>query len=104
MKFTCPGKIPVPTPGTPVALTTDKTITAHSIVVSQVPGTTGLTYLKNIKTGTAITARAFLAPGPGYLDEHRIDSGNQTNPLYPADWAVDAANATEGLNVYWVTE
>jgi hypothetical protein len=104
MTITARGKLPVVTPGTAVPLTTDAKLTAHTIVVSQVPGTTGTVYLKNIKSGTAVIARAFLpAGGSAFLDEHRIEGGDLINPLRPADWAVDADNPTEGLNVYWAT-
>lgn len=102
MTFKCLGKVAVPTPGTPVALSTDATEVAHYIVVSQVPAMAGVVYLKNIKTGTAVIVRAFVPSSTsGFIDEHRIKGADLANPLHPADWAIDAANATEGLNVYW---
>jgi hypothetical protein len=104
MTFTVLGKVPVPTAGTPVPLSTDKTLIAVKIVVSQVPGTSGVTYLKNIKTGVALIARAFLPPGAsGFTDEHLLEADDESDLLYPADWAIDAAVNGEGLNVYWVT-
>lgn len=106
MIFKCLGKVAVPTPGTPVPLSTDPTLTAHYIVVSQIPAMAGVVYLKNIKGNASGTiVHAFLPAGTtGFLDEHRLDGDALANPLYPADWAVDAANATEGLYVYLVTE
>jgi hypothetical protein len=105
MTFTNLGKVPVPTPGTPVPLTTNKALTACRIVVSQVPGTTGLVHLKNIRASAAgVIARSFLVPGAsGFADEHVLDCGNGSNQMYPWEWGIDAANATEGLNVYWAT-
>jgi hypothetical protein len=108
MTFVCLGKIALPTPGTPVPLSTDPTQTAHCIVVSQVPGGAGTVYLKNIKGGngpSGVIVRAFVQTGTtGFLDEHRLDGDCQIDPLYPADWAIDAATTNDGMNVYWVTE
>jgi hypothetical protein len=103
--FTTPGKIAVPTPGTPVRLTTDATITCHQIVFSPVPGNTGNVHIKYGRSLAApVIMRSFLpAPASGFIDEHCIAT-DMTNPLYPADFYVDAAVATEGLNVYWVAE
>jgi hypothetical protein len=86
-------------------LSADKTIQAHYIVFSQDPASTGKVYLKNVKGGQAVLIRAFIPPGTtGFLDEHRLDGDSQANPLYPADWAVDAANTGDGMIVYWVSE
>ena len=45
MTITCLGRINVPTPGTPVPLTTDLTVTATKIFFQVIPGLTGKTYV-----------------------------------------------------------
>ncbi len=105
------GKIVVPTPGTPVPLTADATIKVHAIVVSQLPGSTGVTFfgLQNAinptfsKTTGAGVLKSFLPPGAsGFTDEHKFDSDDRGNVLVAADFRVDANTANDGLYAYGI--
>jgi hypothetical protein len=105
------GKIIVPTPGTPVPVTADATIKVHAIVVSQIPGSTGITYfgLQNAinptfsKTTGAGVLKSFLPPGAsGFTDERTVTADERGNALVAADFKVDAAVANEGLYAYGI--
>jgi hypothetical protein len=101
------GKVPVPTPGTPVALSSDPTVHCAKIILSQVPGATGKTYFGKAglsKSTLAGVVGAFLPPAAtGLLDTREIaaeeDGGN---PLRLSDYAVDADTAGEGILVSYV--
>ena len=99
------GKIAPSAAGTPVQCTADRTIVAQKIYVSQVPGTTGITYFgrSNLVKATLVgCVKAFLPPGAsGFIDLFEIDADGG-NPLYPADYWVDAATNSEGLIVAYL--
>jgi hypothetical protein len=103
------GKIVVPTPGTPVQLTTDTSIKVHKIIVSQIPGSTGNTYfgIQNAlnptfsKTSGAGVLKSFLPPGTsGLTDSHPVSAAENANGLVAAEYRVDADTANQGLYAY----
>lgn len=112
------GKIVVPTPGTPVALTATAALLAfkvHKIVIVQLPTpTTGKVYF-GINTitpdGATVTfskstgagvLHAFVPAGTaGLLDEHCVCApGGQGNVLNLGDFLVDVDSANDGLYAY----
>jgi hypothetical protein len=105
------GQIKVPTPGTPVALTADPTIKVNAIVVSQVPGGVGVTFLGlqnainpvfNKATGAGVV-KSFLPAGPsGFLNTHTVQAAENSNVLVAADYRVDANTANDGLYAYGI--
>ena len=56
MTINCMGRVNVPTPGTPVPLSTDPTVTASKLFFQVIPGLTGKTYV-----GTPTMTKATLA-------------------------------------------
>ena len=99
------GKIAPSSAGTPVQCTTDRTIVAQTILVSQIPATTGVTYFGRsglVRASYANVIKGFLAPGAsGFTDTLQIDAP-QGNPFVLADYWVDAAVNSEGLVVAYV--
>jgi hypothetical protein len=100
------GKIAVPSPGTPVRVTSDTSIRAHRIRFAVVVGETGRVFLgvagMNKATGTGVV-KEFWPTGAcgGVADELVLESA--AGDLRPADYYVDANTAGEGLIVaYWI--
>ena len=100
------GKIAVPTPGTPVRVTSDTTIRAHRIRFAVAIGETGRVFLgvqgMNKLTGAGVV-KEFWPTGAGgdVADELVLESA--AGDLRPSDYYVDANTAGEGLIVaYWV--
>jgi hypothetical protein len=100
------GKIAVPTPGTPVRVTSDASIRAHRIRFAVVIGETGRVFLgmagMNKATGAGVVKEFWpTGAGGGVADELVLESA--TGELRPADYYVDANTAGEGVIVaYWV--
>lgn len=100
------GKIAVPTPGTPVRVTSDTTIRAHRIRFAVAIGETGRVFLgvqgMNKATGAGVVKEFWpTGAGGGVADELVIESA--AGELRPSDYYVDANSAGEGLIVaYWV--
>ena len=98
------GLIKPATPGTPIQVTTDRSIVAHKIWVSPQPGVTQKTYLGRstlTRIGDTPELRAiikvFLPPSvSGFCPTFIID-GKSGNPLVLADYWVDADLAAQGL-------
>jgi len=101
------GKISVPTPGTPVQVTTDKTIRANRIRFQNVIGETGHTFMGTsgmVKATFVGVIKDFwpTGAGGGVADAFEISSSDGSDTLYPAQYFVDANTAAEGLIVsYW---
>jgi hypothetical protein len=101
------GKISVPTPGTPVQVTTNKTIRANRIRFQNVIGETGHTFLgvSGLTKATFVGVIKDFWPtgaGGGVADSLEIESADGCDLLVPAEYFVDANNAAEGLIVsYW---
>jgi hypothetical protein len=102
MTMTTLGRINVATPGTPVPLATDPSITASKLFVQAVPGLTGKTYLgarTMSKTTLAGVARV-LSTGDNFF----LESQDGADSIRLKDYAVDADVAAEGLLVSYWTE
>jgi hypothetical protein len=109
MQIVSLGKIAPATAGTPQRLTSDTTITASKIILSQVAGTTGTTifglYGSLNRSTLAGGIKQFLAPGAsGFLDFIEITPANGGRTITVADYAVDAANNGEGLLISYEVE
>jgi hypothetical protein len=100
------GKIPVPTPGTPVRVTTDTTLRVSRMRFAVAIGETGRVFLgvQGLTKGTGAGVLKEFWPtgaGGGVADELVIESA--VGELRPSDYYVDANAAGEGLIVaYWI--
>ena len=108
MQINTLGRVNVTTPGTPVPLTTDPTITASRIFVQVIPGLTGKMYF-----GKPAMTRATLAgvarvlwpnSAGGFSENFWVVAQDARNSIQLADYAVDADVAGEGLLVTYWTE
>jgi hypothetical protein len=102
------GRINVPTPGTPVPLSTNETVTVAKLFFQVIPGLTGKTYVgapTMTKTTLAGTAR-ILWPNStgGFSETFYIETQDGEDSIHLADYAVDADVAGEGLLVTYWTE
>lgn len=102
------GRINVPTPGTPVPLSTDPTATAAKLFFQVVPGLTGKTYIgsSNMSKATLGLVSRVLWPNTngGFSETFYIESQDGGNSIRLAEYAVDADVAGEGLLVTYWTE
>jgi hypothetical protein len=102
------GKIAVPTPGTPVRLTTDTNLRAARLRFAVVIGETGRIFVgvagMNKATGAGVIKEFWpTGAGGGVADEFTVETPDGEHFLVPADYYVDANAANEGLIVaYWV--
>jgi hypothetical protein len=100
------GKIAVPTPGTPVRVTSDTSIRAHRIRFAVVIGETGRVFLgvqgMSKASGTGVLFEFWpTSAGGGVADNLMIESVD--GELRPSDYYVDANVSGEGLLVsYWI--
>ncbi len=99
------GKVAVPTPGTPVRVTSDTTIRAHRIRFAVAIGETGRVFLgvegMDKATGAGVV-KEFWPTGVsgGVAGELVLESA--AGDLRPSDYYVDTNTAGEGLIVaYW---
>jgi hypothetical protein len=101
------GLIRVPTPGTPVRVTTDEALHVAMMTVRTVPGFTGKTYVglgdmdKNSWCRSGVVCVLSEPPAFGPQDGEVLPP-TQTghgNVLRPADFWVDADVANEGVTV-----
>ena len=100
------GLIQVPSPGTPVQITTDPSITACLLMVRTIPGFTGKTYLglagmnKSSAAKTGVI-RVLSEPAFGPQDGEFIPPTGRAhgNVLRVSDFWVDADVAGEGVLV-----
>ena len=101
------GLIAVPSPGTPVPLSTDHSLRVMQIMVRTVPGFTGKTYLgvagmNKAALGMPGVIRILSEPpmfGPQDGEVLPPTTGGQGNLLQVADYYVDADVANEGVTV-----
>ena len=106
MTITTKGRINVTTPGTPVPLSTDPTVTACKLFVQVIPGLTGKTYLgvPGMTKGTLAGVARVLWPNAsgGFSETFEVESQDGTDSIRLQDYAIDADVAGEGLLVtYW---
>jgi hypothetical protein len=101
------GLIRVPTPGTPVRVTTDESLHVAMMTVQTVPGFTGKTYVglaglaKDSWTKSGVV-RVFSEPPAFGPQDGEVLPPTQTghgNVLRPSDFWVDADVANEGVTV-----
>ncbi len=102
------GRVNVATPGTPIPLTTNPTITASKVFVQAVPGLTGKTYLGGpaMTKATLAGVTRVLSPNPtgGPSENFFLEAQDGANSICLAEYAVDADVAGEGLLVTYWTE
>ena len=96
------GKIAVPTPGTLVRLTTDTTLRVARLRFAAVIGETGRVFLgvagMNKANGTGVIKEFWpTGSGGGVADQIEFAAIDNRYLLIPADYYVDANNASEGL-------
>jgi hypothetical protein len=102
------GKIAVPTPGTPVRVSTNTDLRVKRMRFAVVIGETGRVFLgvtgMNKSNGTGVVKEFWpTGAGGGVADAFEIWAVDERHPLAPADYYVDANNAGEGLIVaYWL--
>jgi hypothetical protein len=108
MNINCKGRINVPTPGTPVPLSTDRTATASKLFFQVIPGLTGKTYVgsPSMSKSTLSSVARVLWPNStgGFSETFFIESQDGDNSIRLSEYAVDADVAGEGLLVTWWTE
>ena len=108
MTLKCLGRFNVATPGTPVPLTTDPTITASKVFFQVIPGLTGKTYVgvTSMAKGTLAGVARILWPNSsgGFSETFEIESQDGEDSIRLKDYAVDADVAGEGLLVTYWTE
>jgi hypothetical protein len=108
MNINCNGRINVPTPGTPVPLSTNPAATASKLFFQIIPGLTGKMYVgaPAMSKATLSSVARVLWPNPtgGFSETFYIESQDGDNSIRLAEYAVDADVAGEGLLVTWWTE
>lgn len=108
MTINCKGRVNVVTPGTPVPLSTNPSVTASKLFFQVIPGLTGKTYAGVPSMTKATLAGVFrvLWPNPtgGPSENFEIESQDGENSIRIMDYAVDADVAGEGLLVTYWTE
>ncbi len=108
MTLKCLGRCNVATPGTPVPLTTDPTITASKVFFQVIPGLTGKTYVgvTSMAKETLAGVARILWPNSsgGFSETFEIESQDGEDSIRLKDYAVDADVAGEGLLVTYWTE
>lgn len=100
------GRVNVPTPGTPVQVTTNTTVTASKIFFQVIPGLTGKTYVgapaMNKTTLDGVARVLWPNAAGGFSENFYIETQDGEDSIRVADYAVDADVAGEGLLVtYW---
>jgi hypothetical protein len=102
------GRVNVVTPGTPVALTGNTSLTASKLFFQVVPGLTGKTYIgrPSMAKSTLAGVARVLWPNAagGFSETFSIQAQDGENTLRLADYAIDADVAGEGLLVSYWTE
>jgi hypothetical protein len=108
MTIHCMGRVNVPTPGTPVPLSTGEAVAISKLFFQVIPGLTGKTYAgvpTMNKTTSAGVARILWPNATGGPSENfYIETQDGEDSIHLADYAVDADVAGEGLLVTYWTE
>lgn len=108
MTINCLGRVNVPTPGTPVPLTTDPSVFANRLFFQVIPGLTGKTYVGNSGlTKTTLTGVArVLWPNAsgGFSETFEVKGQDAGNTIRVMDYSIDVDVAGEGLLVTYWTE
>jgi hypothetical protein len=101
------GLVRVPTPGTPVRVSSDESLRVTMMVVRTVPGFTGKTYVglqglqKDSWSKTGVVRILSEPPAFGPQDGEVLPAGQSGcgNVLRPADFWIDADVANEGVTI-----
>ncbi len=108
MHLNAMGRVNVATPGTPVPLTTNTTLTASKLFFQVIPGLTGKTYIgtPSMTKGSLAGVTRVLWPNAsgGFSENFMLQSQDGANSIRLAEYAVDADVAGEGLLVTYWTE
>jgi hypothetical protein len=108
MQINTLGRVNVATPGAPVPLTTDPTITASKVFFQVIPGLTGKTYVgtPSMTKSTLAGVARVLWPnsGGGFSENFWVIAQDARDSIQLADYAVDVDVAGEGLLVTYWTE
>ncbi len=102
MILTSLGRIAVPAPGTPVALSTNVRTQAARLLVQTAPLNAGKTYfgVKGMNKTTLAGVSRILAP----IDIYEVTTEDGMDGIALAQLAIDADNVGEGLLVSYWTE
>lgn len=102
------GRVNVPTPGTPVHVTTNTAVAASKIFFQVIPGLTGKMYVgapaMNKSTLTGVARVLWPNAAGGFSETFYIETQDGEDSIRVADYAVDADVAGEGLLVTYWTE
>src|SRR5438128_8725187 len=96
--------ISVPTAGTPVQLTTDKSIVCVSLLIKALASNAGpAVYVGRAANFNATTGANLIADLNGVDQSLLVQAPDNTNRIVPAEYWVDAAASGDKLLVtYWV--
>ncbi len=102
MTLTSLGRIAVPTPGTPVLLSTNVRTQVARLVIQTAPSNAGKTYfgMKSLNKTSLAGVSRILAPS----DFYEVTTEDGMDGIALAQLAVDADNVGEGLLVSYWTE
>ena len=108
MTMNCKGRVNVTTPGTPVPLTSDPSVTASKVFFQVIPGLTGKTYVgvPSMTKGSLAGVARILWPNSsgGFSETFKIESQDGENSIRLKDYAIDADVAGEAVLVTYWTE
>lgn len=107
MNVTPLGKVAVPTPGTPVAVSTNSALQATKMLFQAVPGNTGKTYIGisgMVKSTLAGCVRVMALNSSGPSETFMLEAQEAENSIRPNAWYIDADVAGEGVLVSYWTE
>lgn len=108
MNVTAKGRVNVTTPGTPVSLSTDTSVTATRLFFQVIPGLTGKTYVgvpgMNKSTLTGVLRVLWPNSAGGFSETFTVEAQDGRDSIRLADYVIDADVATEGLLVSYWTE
>ena len=102
------GRVNVTTPGTPLSLTSNLSLTANKLFFQVIPGLTGKTYVgtKALTKSTLAGVARILWPNSsgGFSETFSIESQDGNNSIRLCEYAIDADVAGEGLLISYWTE
>src|SRR5437660_12061669 len=96
--------ISVPTAGTPVQLTTDKSIVCVSLLIKALASNAGPTvYVGRAANFNAVSGANLIADINGVNQSFVMQASHATNRIVPSDYWIDAATSGDkALVTYWV--
>ena len=96
--------VPVPSAGTPVQLTTDKSIACVSLLIKALASNAGSTvYVGRASNFNATSGTDLIVDINGVDQSFLVQASDSTNRIIPSQYWVDAATSGDKLLVtYWV--